>query len=64
MKRFSWCGLEKARTTQQTQGIDAMLFLCWANVVDVEPTSKQHRVNALCLLGTVQPLLRGNRYRL
>ena len=30
-----------------------MLFLCWANVVDGGPTSKQHWFNVLCLLGEV-----------
>ena len=28
-----------------------MLFYCWADVQDDDPTLKQHWVNVLCLLG-------------
>ena len=37
--------------SQQTRGIEPILFYCWASVVDGGPTVKQHRLNASCLLG-------------
>ena len=36
--------------TQQTRGIDRMLFQCWASVEDGGPTLKEHRVNTPFLL--------------
>ena len=34
----------------KTRVVDAMLFQCWANIVDGGPTLNQHSVNILCLL--------------
>ena len=37
--------------TQQTRGVDPMVFKCWADVEDGGQTLKQHWVHALCPLG-------------
>ena len=38
--------------SQQTRGIEPMLFECWATVYDAGLTLKQHWFNASCLLGS------------
>ena len=42
----------KPCTSQQTRGVETMLFERWATVYDAVPTLKQHRFNASCLLGS------------
>ena len=43
---------------QQARGIHPKMFQCWHIVFDAGPTLKQHWVNALCLLGTLQSSLK------
>ena len=39
------------KVSQQTRGVDPMLFLCCADAEDGGPPLKQHCVNSSCLLG-------------
>ena len=41
--------------SQQTRGIDPMLFQCWPTVDDAGPTLNQHRVNVTYLLCSCWP---------
>ena len=36
--------------SQQTQGVEPVLFECWSTVYDAGPALKQHCFNALCVL--------------
>ena len=48
-----WC--ETLVNTPSKHDVDPMLVQCWPTICDAGPTSNQHRLNASCLLGCVQP---------
>ena len=48
--RVSKCG----QLSQQTRGLDPILFQCWSSAVGVGPILKQHWVKSSRLLGSTQ----------